>query len=169
MTVRADFLPPGLLEHLGGLELVARTVVRGFQAGIHRSPLRGAGEDFAKHRDYQQGDDVRYLDWKLYARTDRLYVREFEKRSNLQAWLLVDASASMQYAAPGTPSKLRYASYVAAALGHLMVGAGDAVGLASYGSEPRLLLAPRSRKGHLHDLFLNLERLTPGGNAGAAP
>ena len=82
-----SFLPPGLLEHLGGLEVIAKTVVRGFQAGIHRSPLRGAGEDFAKHRDYQQGDDVRYLDWKLYARTDRLYVREFEERSNLQAEL----------------------------------------------------------------------------------
>jgi uncharacterized protein (DUF58 family) len=164
----ADFLPPGLLEHLGGLELVAKTVVRGFQAGIHRSPLRGAGEDFAKHRDYQQGDDVRYLDWKLFARTDRLYVREFEERSNLQAYLVVDASASMEYAGEGGVSKLRYASYVAAALAHLMIGAGDAVGLAAFGAEPRLLLAPRARKGHLHDLLLNLERMRPSGSAGAA-
>lgn len=164
----ADFLPPGLLEHLGGLELVARTVVRGFQAGIHRSPLRGAGEDFAKHRDYQQGDDVRYLDWKLFARTDRLYVREFEERSNLQAYVVVDASASMEYAGAGGVSKLRYASYVAAALAHLMIGAGDAVGLAAFGAEARLLLAPRARKGHLHDLLLNLERLRPGGSSGAA-
>jgi len=168
MTARSDFLPPGLLEHLGGLELVARTVVRGFQAGIHRSPLRGAGEDFAKHRDYQQGDDVRYLDWKLYARTDRLYVREFEERSNLQAYLVVDASASMEYAGAGGVSKLRYASYLAAALAHLMIGAGDAVGLAAFGAEPRLLLPPKARKGHLHDLMLNLERLHPGGTAGAA-
>lgn len=168
MTTRSDFLPPGLLEHLGGLELVARTVVRGFQAGIHRSPLRGAGEDFAKHRDYQQGDDVRYLDWKVFARTDRLYVREFEERSNLQAYLVVDASASMEYAGAGGVSKLRYASYLAAALAHLMVGAGDAVGLAAFGAEPRLLLAPKARQGHLHDLMLNLERLRPGGAAGAA-
>jgi uncharacterized protein (DUF58 family) len=164
----ADFLPPGLLERLGGLEIVARTVVRGFQAGIHRSPLRGAGEDFAKHRDYQQGDDVRYLDWKLFARTDRLYVREFEERSNLPAYVVVDASASMEYAGAGGVSKLRYASYLAAALSHLMLGAGDAVGLAAFGAEPRLLLAPRSRKGHLHDLLLNLERLRPGGSGGAA-
>jgi uncharacterized protein (DUF58 family) len=168
MTASTDFLPPGLLEHLGGLDIIAKTVVRGFQAGIHRSPLRGAGEDFAKHRDYQQGDDVRYLDWKLYARTDRLYVREFEERSNLQSYVVVDASASMDYGGAGSVTKLRYGSYVAAALAHLMIGAGDAVGLAAFGAEPRLLLAPRARKGHLHDLLLNLERLQPGGAGGVA-
>ncbi|HEU4558453.1 MAG TPA: DUF58 domain-containing protein [Longimicrobium sp.] len=167
MSASTDFLPPGLLERLGGLEIIAKTVVRGFQAGIHRSPLRGAGEDFAKHRDYQQGDDVRYLDWKLYARSDRLYVREFEERSNLQAYVVVDASASMDYGGAGGVTKLRYASYVAAALAHLMIGAGDAVGLATFGAEPRLLLAPRARKGHLHDLLLNLERLKAGGTGGA--
>src|SRR5437764_685184 len=150
MTASTDFLPPGLLARLGGLELVARTVVRGFQAGIHRSPLRGAGEDFAKHRDYQQGDDVRYLDWKLFARTDRLYVREFEERSNLQAYVVVDASASMDYAGAGGVTKLRYATYVAAALSRLLNRAGDAVGLAAFGCDARLLLAPRSRKGHPH-------------------
>ncbi|HEX2202814.1 MAG TPA: DUF58 domain-containing protein [Longimicrobium sp.] len=168
MSASADFLPPRLLERLGGLEIVAKTVVRGFQAGIHRSPLRGAGEDFAKHRDYQQGDDLRYLDWKLYARTDRLYVREFEERSNLQAYLVVDASASMDYAGEGGVSKLRYATYAAAALAHLMMGAGDAVGLASFGAEPRLLAGPRSRRGHLHDLLLNLERLKAGGSGDVA-
>jgi uncharacterized protein (DUF58 family) len=168
MTPAASFLPPGLLERLGGLDLIAKTVVRGFQAGVHRSPLRGAGEDFARHRDYQQGDDVRYLDWKLYARTDRLYVREFEERSNLQCYVVVDASASMEYAGAGGVPKLRYAAYVAAALAHLMIGAGDAVGLAAFGAEPRLLLAPRSRKGHLHDLLMDLERLKPGGSGGAA-
>jgi len=168
MSASTDFLPPGLLEHLGGLDIIAKTVVRGFQAGMHRSPLRGAGEDFAKHRDYQQGDDLRHLDWKLYARTDRLYVREFEERSNLQCYVVIDASASMDYGGAGSVTKLRYASYVAAALSHLMIGAGDAVGLAAAGDEPRLLLAPRARKGHLHDLLLNLERLRPGGTGGVA-
>ena len=168
MTASTDFLPPHLLERLGGLEMIAKTVVRGFQAGVHRSPLRGAGEDFAKHRDYQQGDDVRYLDWKLYARTDRLHVREFEERSNLQAYVVVDASLSMDYAGEGGVSKLRYASYVAAALAHLMLGAGDAVGLAAFGAEARLLAPPRSRKGHLHDVLLHLERLKPAGAESAA-
>lgn len=168
MSAATDFLPPKLLEKLGGLDLIARTVVSGFQTGIHKSPHRGAGEDFAKHRDYQQGDDVRYLDWKLYARTDRLHVREFEERSNLQAYLVVDTSASMDYAEPDGITKSRYAIYLAAALAHLMLRSGDAVGLAVSGADPRLLLPPRSRRGHLHDLLLHLERMKPGGTGTAA-
>lgn len=170
MSGPAGFLPPGLLERLGGLEMVARTVVRGFVAGAHRSPLRGAGEDFSRHRDYQQGDDVRRLDWKVYGRTDRLYVREYEERSNLSAYVVVDASASMGYAEPGGVSKLRYATYLAAALAHLMMRAGDAVGLAAFGEgDARLLVPPRTRRGHLHDLLLHLERLAPAGSGGAGP
>ena len=168
MSAASDFLPPKLLERLGGLDVIARTVVSGFQTGIHKSPHRGAGEDFAKHRDYQQGDDVRYLDWKLYARTDRLHVREFEERSNLQAYLVVDTSASMDYAEPGGVTKARYAAFLAAALAHLMLRSGDAVGLAVSGADPRLLLPPRSRRGHLHDLLLHLERLKPAGSGAAA-
>jgi uncharacterized protein (DUF58 family) len=168
MSAASDFLPPKLLERLGGLDLIARTVVSGFQTGIHKSPHRGAGEDFAKHRDYQQGDDVRYLDWKLYARTDRLHVREFEERSNLQAYLVVDTSASMDYAEPDGVTKSRYAAFLAAALAHLMLRSGDAVGLALSGADPRLLLPPRSRRGHLHDLLLHLERAKPAGTGAAA-
>jgi uncharacterized protein (DUF58 family) len=168
MSAASDFLPPKLLERLGGLDLIARTVVSGFQTGIHKSPHRGAGEDFAKHRDYQQGDDVRYLDWKLYARTDRLHVREFEERSNLQAYLVVDTSASMDYAEPGGVTKSRYSAFLAAALAHLMLRSGDAVGLALSGAEARLLLPPRSRRGHLHDLLLHLERMKPAGTGNAA-
>lgn len=164
----AGFLPPHLLERLGGLDLVARTVVRGFQAGLHRATRRGAGEDFAKHRDYQQGDDVRYVDWKLYGRTDRLYVREFEERSNLVAYLVVDATASMGYADADGVGKLRYACYVAAALGHLMLAAGDAVGLASAGAEPRLLVAPRARRGQLHAILLALQALEARGSGDPA-
>ncbi len=168
MSAASDFLPPKLLERLGGLDLIARTVVSGYQTGIHKSPHRGAGEDFAKHRDYQQGDDHRYLDWKLYARTDRLHVREFEERSNLQAYLVVDTSASMDYAEPGGVTKSRYAAFLAAALAHLMLRSGDAVGLALSGADPRLLLPPRSRRGHLHDLLLHLERMKPAGTGAAA-
>jgi uncharacterized protein (DUF58 family) len=168
MSAASDFLPPKLLERLGGLDLIARTVVSGFQTGIHKSPHRGAGEDFAKHRDYQQGDDVRYLDWKLYARTDRLHVREFEERSNLQAYLIVDTSASMDYAEPDGVTKSRYAAFLAAALAHLMLRSGDAVGLALAGAEARLLLPPRSRRGHLHDLLLHLERTKPSGTGSVA-
>ena len=162
------FLPPRLLERLGGLEIVARTVVRGFLAGAHRSARRGAGEDFARHRDYQQGDDTRHIDWKLFARTDRLHVRQFEERSNLAAYLVVDASLSMDFADGDGPGKLRYAAYVAAALAHLMLGTGDAVGMAAFGAEPRLLVPPRARRGQLHDLLLQLERLRCAGSGSAA-
>ncbi|HEX2189022.1 MAG TPA: DUF58 domain-containing protein [Longimicrobiaceae bacterium] len=162
------FLPPGLLERLGGLDVVARTVARGFVAGIHRSPHHGAGEEFARHREYQQGDDVRRLDWKVFGRTDRLYVREFRERSNLSAMVVVDATASMGYAEPGGVAKLRYAAYVAAALAHVMLGTGDAVGLAVFGRGAEMALPPRSRRGQLHDLLVRLERLRPDGDAPAA-
>lgn len=166
---RPDFLPPGLLERLGGLDVVARTVAQGVVAGIHRSQRRGAGEEFARHREYQQGDDVRRLDWKVYGRTDRLYVREFRERSNLGAVLVVDATASMGYAEPGGVPKLRYAAYVVAAMAHLMLGAGDAVGLATFGAGAAAALPPRARRGQLNDVLLRLGRLRAEGGASAAP
>ena len=152
------------------MDLIARTLVRGAVAGIHPSPFRGTGGDFARHRPYQQGDPVRSLDWKLFARTDRLYVREYREESNLRAFLVMDSSLSMGFAGldGNGLSKLRYAVYAAAALAHLMLAAGDAVGLASYGAEPRLLLPPRSRRGYLHELLLALERLEVGGEGSAA-
>lgn len=167
-STRSELLPPELLDGLGGLDLVAHTIVRGFVSGAHRSPFLGSGEDFSRHRAYQQGDDVRRLDWRLYGRTDRLYVRLFEEDSNLQAFLLVDASESMGFAGDAPVTKLRYAQFVAAALAHVMLGSGDAVGLASLGMETRLHLPPRNRPGHLHDLLLALERLEPRGRRSAS-
>lgn len=165
---QAALLPPHLLDRLGGLELVARTVVQGFVAGLHRSPYRGAGREFAGHRAYQQGDELRHIDWRLFGRSDRLFVREFREDANLQAYLVVDATLSMGYAEPGGITKLRYAAILAAALAHIMLGSGDAVGLASFGARPRLHLPARSRRGHLHDLLLELERLRPEGTSSAA-
>lgn len=163
----SELLPPALLDGLAGLDLVARTIVRGFVGGMHRSPFLGSGEDFSRHRAYQQGDDVRRLDWRLYGRTDRLFIRLFEEDSNLQALLLVDASESMGFAGDAPVTKLRYAQFMGAALAHLMLGAGDATGLASLGAGIRFHLPPRNRPGHLHDLLLALERLRPEG--GTAP
>jgi uncharacterized protein (DUF58 family) len=165
----ADLLPPELLERLGSLDLVARTIVRGFVSGLHRSPFLGSGEDFSRHRSYQQGDDVRRLDWRLYGRTDRLYVRLFQEDSNLQGFLLLDTSDSMSYVGDGAVSKLRYAQFVAAALAHVMLRGGDAAGLASFAGETSFHVPPRDRPGHLHDLLLSLERLTTTGGGSAAP
>lgn len=164
----SDLLPPRLLDRIGDLELIARTVVRGFVAGLHRAPFRGAGLDFAGHRAYQQGDDPRHIDWRLFGRTDRHYVREYREDANLRAWLVLDATASMGFAEPEGLTKLRYAAIVAAALAHIMLGSGDAVGLATFGEGAHLLSPPRSRRGHLHDLLLALEALRPLGRAAAA-
>lgn len=147
---------------------MARTIVRGFISGAHRAPFLGSGEDFSRHRAYQQGDDVRRLDWRLYGRTDRLYIRLFQEDSNLQAFLLVDASESMGFVGDGPVSKLRYGQFVAAALAHLMLRGGDAPGLASFGGRTSFHLPPRNRPGHLHDLLLGLERLTPQGSGSAS-
>jgi uncharacterized protein (DUF58 family) len=168
MPAHADLLPPRLLDRIGDLELIARTVVRGFVAGLHRAPFRGAGLDFAGHRAYQQGDDPRHIDWRLFGRTDRHYVREYREDANLRAWLILDATASMGFAEPDGLTKLRYAAIVAAALAHIMLGSGDAVGLARFDDAPHLIAPPRSRRGHLHDLLLNLESMRPSGRAGAA-
>ena len=161
-----DLLPPEVLEGLGSLDLIARTIVRGFISGAHRSPFLGSGEDFSRHRSYQQGDDVRRLDWRLYARTDRLYIRLFQEDSNLQAFLLLDTSESMAFVGDGAVSKLRYGQFVAAALAHVMLRSGDAVGLTSSGDRTAFHLPPRNRPGHLHDVLVGLERLQSGGSGG---
>jgi uncharacterized protein (DUF58 family) len=168
MSTPPDLLPPHLLDRLGDLELIARTVVRGLVSGLHRAPFRGAGLDFAGHRPYQQGDELRHVDWRLFGRTDRHYVRQFREDANLRAWIVVDATASMGYAEPGGVAKLRFAVILAAVLAHIMLGSGDAVGLASYGEEVRLHAVPRSRRGHLHDLLIALERLQARGRTGTA-
>jgi uncharacterized protein (DUF58 family) len=159
-----DFLPPHLLERLGGLELIARRVVAGVVAGRHRALRTGAGEEFARHREYRPGDDLRALDWRLYGRTDRLYVREYRADSNLRAYLVLDDSPSMNYADAQGVTKLRYAAYLAAALAHLMLRAGDRVGVASYGAggEVRLQLPPSGRGGWLQEVVGVLEGMSRG-------
>lgn len=164
----SSLLPPSTLERLGGLEVVHRYVVQGFMAGAHRSLFRGSGDEFFRHRAYQQGDDMRRVDWRLFGRTDRLYVREHREDSSLQAWIVVDRSLSMGFADGAGITKLRYACFVAAALAHLMLATGDAVGLASFGDGETLHLPPRNRRGAIHDLLLALERLEPRGEGGAA-
>lgn len=168
MSAQTELLPPHLLDRLGGLELIARTIVLGFVQGLHRAPFRGAGLDFAGHRAYQQGDDLRHVDWRLFGRTDRYYIREYREDANLQAWILLDATLSMDFADEAGVSKLRYGVMLAAALAHIMLESGDAVGLATFSDRPRLLASPRSRRGHLHDFLVELTRVRATGDADAA-
>ena len=156
------FLDPGIIARLGTMELKARTVVEGFLSGLHRSPYKGFSVEFAEYRQYLPGDDLNTLDWKVYARTDRHYVKKFEEETNLECHLLLDQSASMSYRGGAPMSKLEYGSVLAASLAFLMNRQRDATGLIAFDEQIRFRLPASSRPGHLHALLLALERLQPG-------
>ena len=139
------------------LELRARVVVEGFWKGLHRSPYHGFSVEFTEYRQYSHGDDTRYLDWRLYARSDRYYLKRFEDETNLRCHLLVDASRSMEYRSLEF-SKLDYTRTLAATLAWFLHGQGDAVGLVSFDERVREYLPPRHRRGHLRQLMLALEQ-----------
>lgn len=148
MARRLDLVDPRELAGVRDLELVARGVVEGFLIGLHRSPNRGPSVEFAENRLYNPGDDVRFVDWKVYARTDRIYIKQFEEETNLDAHLLVDASRSMGWSSEPDrlPSKLAYARMLAASLGLLLLRQGDAPGLLVFDERVRAELPPRSTR-----------------------
>jgi uncharacterized protein (DUF58 family) len=157
----AQFLAPEILARISSLELIARSVVEGFISGLHRSPHLGFSTDFAEHRQYMPGDDLRHLDWKLLARTDRYYIKKYEGDTNAQIHLLVDASASMGYAS-GEITKLQYAQYLASSLAYLGVRQHDSVGLGAFDEEMVEHVPASSRSGHLRTVLGIIERLVPG-------
>jgi len=152
------FLSPEVLARINSLELVARTVVEGFIAGLHRSPYLGFSTDFAEHREYMPGDDIRHLDWKLLGRTDRLYIKKYQGDTNTQIHLLVDTSASMGFAS-GAISKLQYAQYLASSLAYLGVRQHDAVGFTAFDEDVVEHAPPSTRTGQLRTVLGILERL----------
>lgn len=156
------FLDPGVIARLGTMELKARTVVEGFLSGLHRSPYKGFSVEFAEYRQYLPGDDLSTLDWKVYARSDRHYVKKFEEETNLECHLLLDQSASMAYRGGAPMSKLEYGSVLAASLAFLMNRQRDATGLIAFDERIRVRLPAAARPGHLHALLLALERLGAG-------
>jgi len=161
----SSFLDPAVLARIGNLELLARTVVDGFIGGLHRSPKFGASTDFAEYRGYMPGDDTRRVDWRLYGRSDRFYIKEFEADTNTSFSVLLDVSRSMSYASPGRVSKLDYARYLAASLVWLSRGQRDRVGLVTF-AEDLVEVVPPSAK-HLPLVLHALDRAAPGGAAGA--
>ncbi len=140
---RPDLLTPRELAALGGLEFVSREVVEGFLAGLHRSPHRGFSVEFAEHRMYQPGDDLRYVDWRMFGRSDRYYIKQFEEETNLRCYILLDTSASMAWSSGELPSKLWYAKQLAAALTLLLLRQGDSVGVVAFDEQVRAHLGPR--------------------------
>jgi uncharacterized protein (DUF58 family) len=150
------YLEAKAASRIGNLELVARLVVEGFMSGRHRSPFHGFSVEFADHRAYVQGDELRFLDWKLLARQDRLYIKRFEEETNLRAHLLVDCSRSMGFRS-GKLSKLEYACHAAAALAFLMIKQRDAVGLATFADELRAFYRASSRRSQLNLILTALD------------
>ncbi len=153
------YLDPETLQKIGSLELIAREVVEGLRVGAHRSPLRGFSTDFAHHRQYVPGDPLRHLDWRVYARTERYYTKLYEAETCYDAYLLLDASASMNYGS-GSTSKLEYAKYLAASLAYLILRQRDSVGLAVFDSALRSYEPPRSAMGILGLLDERLAQTT---------
>jgi uncharacterized protein (DUF58 family) len=163
--IRND-LSPRLIAQIKRLDLKARLVVEGFLTGLHKSPYHGFSVEFAEYRPYLPGDEVRRIDWKVLARSDRYFVKEFEEETNLKAYILLDSSASMGYHGPKTGSKLEYGSCLAAALSFLLLSQNDAAGLALFNSRIQKYLPPRSRRTHWHAILQELNRARPGGRTG---
>jgi uncharacterized protein (DUF58 family) len=160
------FLDPAVIARISGLELKARTIVEGFLSGLHRSPLKGFSVEFAEYRQYLPGDDLSTIDWKVYARSDRYYVKKYEEETNLRAHLLLDVSASMSYGS-GAMTKREYGSCLAASLAYLMTRQRDAAGLVTFDDRILGWLQPSIRPGHLRTLLLTLDRLPAGARTDA--
>ncbi len=159
---------PTELARFGGLALVARQVVEGFLTGIHRSPFKGFSVEFAEHRQYYPGDEIRRIDWRTYGKTDRYFVKEYEDETNLKAVLVVDASGSMKYRGKQRLSKFEYAQQVAASLAYLLLAQLDAVGLLVHDTKPRTFIPPKASAKHLLTLLTALGNTRPGGETSLA-
>jgi uncharacterized protein (DUF58 family) len=157
-----QYLDPNIISRLKKLDLKAKLVVEGFMTGLHRSPYHGFSVEFAEHRPYMPGDPIRSIDWKVYAKSDRYYVKQYEDETNLRAHILLDVSRSMTYAGPGAISKLEYAKHLAAALAYLMLHQQDAVGLLTFADSIRRFVPSRSVLRHLRVILRELETADPG-------
>lgn len=165
-----DYLNPAALAKLSGLALKARLIVEGYVTGLHRSPYQGFSVEFAEHREYVPGDDLRYVDWKAYGKSDRYYLKRFEEDTNFSCMLVLDTSESMSYASSESAvTKLEYAKYIAAALAHLIIQQQDAVGLATFDSQLRQVIHPSSQPSHLRTLVHHLENAEPAGETAIGP
>jgi uncharacterized protein (DUF58 family) len=161
MPASATLIDPQALMGIRSLELRARAVVQGFWSGIHRSPYHGFSVEFTEYRPYASGDDLRHLDWRVFARSDRYYIKKYEDETNLRCHLLVDQSRSMEYGTRGY-TKARYAATLAATLGYFLHLQGDAIGLLTFDEQVREFLPARHRAGHLRQLMVALEKPATG-------
>ncbi len=160
-TPELRYLDPAVIARIGSMELRARTIVEGFLAGLHRSPYKGFSIEFAEYRQYMPGDDLSTIDWKVYARSDRYYVKKYEQETNLECHVLLDVSGSMGYTS-GPVTKLEYGTYLSAALAYLINKQRDSVGLMAFDERVVSMLPASSRPGHLTAMLASLDNLTIG-------
>ncbi len=165
---KRKYLKPEMVARLNNMSLRARMVVEGYIIGHHKSPYHGFSVEFAEHRAYGPGDEVRHIDWKLYGKTDRYYVKRYEEETNLRSYLILDTSKSMTYAS-GSISKLDYASYLTAALSYLMLSQQDGIGLVLFDEKIQQFIPPRSTPGHLNTVLSQLDHINPGSDTKLGP
>jgi uncharacterized protein (DUF58 family) len=159
-----SYLRPDVIQQVQRFDLKAKFLIEGFLSGLHSSPYKGFSVEFSEHRKYVRGDDVRTIDWKLWSRTNRYYVKQYEAETNLTGTLVVDVSASMGYKGPGQSiTKLQYATYLAGALAYMMLHQQDPIGLATCDTKVREYLPARSTTSHLYTILRHLSECTPSG------
>ncbi len=170
MPTAQEYLRPEVIAQVQRLDLRARFLVEGFLAGLHRSPFHGFSVEFSEHRKYTPGDDTRLLDWNVFAKTDRFYIRKYQAETNLDTYLLVDMSGSMDYPSLAEPDfaagrlrKIDYAICLAAAIGYMLIHQQDAVGLATFGQRLRTFLGPKAKRSHLMSMLAELANVRPYG------
>ncbi|MCS5662061.1 MAG: DUF58 domain-containing protein, partial [Dehalococcoidia bacterium] len=162
------YLQPEMVARLDNMALRARLVVEGYLIGLHKSPYHGFSVEFAEHRAYGPGDEIRHLDWKLYGKTDRYYIKQYEEETNLRSYILLDISKSMTFSSQAV-SKLDYGSYLTAALTYLMLNQRDAVSLTIFDEKTQGHVPPRSTQGHLNSVLTRLEQIKSGNDTRIAP
>jgi uncharacterized protein (DUF58 family) len=155
-----DYLNPSTISKLNSLELKARMVVEGFMVGLHKSPYHGFSVEFSQHRPYMQGDDLKKVDWKVFGKTERYFIKQYEEETNLKSYIILDTSRSMEFKSGDNISKLNYSIILAAALTYLMIKQQDAVGLALYSEKINKLLPPKASRTYLQEILKQLSSVT---------
>src|SRR5499427_10721464 len=163
MSAPEKYLRPEVIRQVGRLDLRAKFIIEGFLSGLHASPFHGFSVEFSEHRKYVPGDDLKDLDWNIFAKTDKYYLKKFEAETNLTGYLVMDLSASMAYTYRQELTKFEYGICLAAALGYLMIHQQDPVGLVTFDTQIRTALPPRSKRTQLGHILALLANLKPAG------
>ena len=158
---KRKYLEPEMVARLSNMSLRARLVVEGYIIGQHKSPFHGFSVEFAEHRAYGPGDEIRHIDWKLYGKTDRFFVKQYEEETNLRSYILLDTSRSMEYKS-NKISKLDYGNYLSAALAYLMINQQDGVGLTLFDNQIQPFIPPRSKPSHVNTILTHLDKTGSG-------